>query len=133
MDADPRAVIERLQETINAHDPGASLQLFADGARLTSARGRVLDLDGLQRLMLSSLSSFPDLTVRVVRWIVEGDVVVTEEVMEGTHQGEFAGLAPTGKAVRLPMVHVSRVVDGQIVERSSYQDTAGIVRQLQAT
>jgi len=133
MDADPRSVIERLQDTINAHDPVASAGLFADEARLISARGRALDLDALQRLMESSLRSFPDLVVRVVRWIVEGDVVVTEEVLEGTHQGEFAGVAPTGKHVRLPMVHVARVVDGKIVERTSYQDTAGIMRQLQAT
>lgn len=133
MDADPRAVIERLQDTINAHDPAASAELFADGARLTSARGRILDLDALQGLMASSVRSFPDLAVRVIRWIVEGDVVVTEEVMEGTHEGEFAGVAPTGKKVRLPMVHVARVVDGKIVERTSYQDTAGILRQLQAS
>ena len=65
------------------------------------------------------------------RWVLDGDVVVTEEVMEGTHKGPFAGLAPTGRRVRIPLVHVSRVSDGLVVERIGYHDTAAIVRQLE--
>jgi predicted ester cyclase len=50
--------------------------------------------------------------------------------MEGTHRGVFAGLQPTGRPVKLPICHVTRVVDGKIVERIAYHDTAGILRQL---
>jgi len=96
--------------------------------------------DDLQDLYLGStqvgdkglqvLRAFPDLRMTVQRWVEDGEVVVTEEVMEGTHRGEFAGMAPTGRRVNLPMVHVTRVVEGRIVERVAYHDTAGIVRQL---
>jgi hypothetical protein len=34
--------------------------------------------------------------------------------------------------VHIPLVHVSRVVDGRVVERIGYHDTAAIVRQLRA-
>lgn len=126
----PREVIEKLQDTINAHDPLGGRDLFAPDAQLVAATGRVLTLATLGRLLVDTLAAFPDLNVRVERWVVDGEVVVTEEVMEGTHQGEFAGLAPTGKHVELRLCHVARVVDGRIVERHAYHDTAGILRQL---
>src|SRR5688572_20497866 len=97
---DPRAVVERLNELINAHDASAAgAVLFAPDAYLVSAGGRVLDLEGLGRMLSSSLAAFPDLRMDVTRWVVDGDTVVTEEVMQGTHKGPFAGLAPTGKPV----------------------------------
>ena len=132
MAEDPRAVVERLNETLNAHDLEAGRALYAEDARLIPATGRLMDLDGLCRMLEMSLTAFPDLEMQVQRWVVDGDTVVTEEVMVGTHKGPFAGLAPTGILVRLPMTHITRVSDGRIVERVAYHDTAGILRQLQA-
>lgn len=128
--ASPREVVQRLTEVINAHDPAGGRELFASDARLITAGGRVLTLPGLGRLLGDTVSAFPDMRFRIDRWVVDGDVVVTEEVMEGTHKGDFAGLAATGKRVALPMCHVTRVVDGRIVERIAYHDTAGVLRQL---
>lgn len=130
MAEDPRRVVERLNDTINAHDPAGGRDLFTPDAHLVTATGRVLNLAGMGRLLGDTASAFPDMKVRVERWIVDGDTVVTEEVMEGTHDGEFAGLSPTGRRVQLRMCHVTRVVDGRIVERVAYHDTAGILRQL---
>ena len=125
-----RSVVERLHNLINAHDPSRGRDLFAPDARFVTATGRVLNLAGMGRLMSDTTSAFPDLQIRVDRWITEGDTVVTEEVMEGTHRGEFAGLSGTGRRIALRMCHVTRVVDGRIVERIAYHDTAGILRQL---
>lgn len=130
MAEDPRRVVERLNDTINAHDPAGGRDLFTADAHLVTATGRLLNLAGMGRLLTDTASAFPDMKVRVERWIVDGDTVVTEEVMEGTHDGEFAGLSPTGRRVQLRMCHVTRVVDGRIVERIAYHDTAGILRQL---
>lgn len=126
----PREVVERLTEVINQHDPSSGRDLFAADAHLVTAGGRVLTLPGLAQLLHDTVTAFPDMRVRVDRVIVDGDIVVTEEVMEGTHDGDFAGLAPTGKRVALPLCHVTRVVDGRIVERVAYHDTAGVLRQL---
>ena len=130
--ADARAVVERLVETINAHDTAAGRELYTPTVRAISAAGKHLDLDGVDHVLDSTVLAFPDLRIQVVRWLEEDDTVVTEEVMEGTHLGSFAGLDPTGRRVRLPMVHITRVRDGQIVERVAYHDTAGILRQLTA-
>lgn len=126
----PRDVVEKLNRTINDHDPASGRDLFAAEVRIVTATGRVITLAGLGRMLADTLGAFPDMSVRVERWIEQGDTVVTEEVMEGTHAGPFAGLAPTNRPVRLPVCHVTRVVDGKIVERITYHDTAGILRQL---
>jgi predicted ester cyclase len=126
----PREVMDKLHETINAHDPKGGRELFDPAARIVTATGRVVTLAGLGQILNDTVSAFPDLQVRVERWVEAGDVVVTEEVMEGTHKGVFAGLSPTNRRVKLPICHVTRIVDGRIVERIAYHDTAGILRQL---
>jgi steroid delta-isomerase-like uncharacterized protein len=129
---DAQAVVEQLVESINAHDPPAGRRFYATDVRAVSAAGRHLDRRGLERILETTITAFPDLRVEIVRWVVDGDTVVTEEVMHGTHRGTFAGLAPTGRRIRLPMVHLTRVCNGRIVERIAYHDTAGILRQLEA-
>jgi steroid delta-isomerase-like uncharacterized protein len=129
--ADPRSVVEQLLETINRHDAAAGRELYSPDVKAVSAAGRRLDRDGLDAILHTTVAAFPDLEIRVVRWVMDGDTVVTEEVMEGTHLGPFAGLAPTGRRIRLPMLHVTRVSDGRVVERIAYHDTAGILRQLE--
>src|SRR3954464_8017232 len=127
-----RTVVEQLIAAINAHDLPGFWTLFSEDARLVAATGRVLDREGMGRLLQGTLRALPDASGRVDRWIIDGEMVVTEEVLAGTHQGPFAGLAASGKRVEIPMVHVTRVCDGRIVERVTYHDTAAILRQLEA-
>jgi predicted ester cyclase len=128
--ADARSVVEELVNTFNAHDPAAGAPLFAANVRAITAGGRQLDRPGLQRMLERTIAGFPDLQVTILRWVMDGDTVVTEEVMEGTHLGPFARLEPTGRRVRLPMVHITRVQDGRIVERVAYHDPSLLLRQL---
>lgn len=128
--ADPRAVVARLNEAINAKDAEACRRLYSAGARLVTAGGRHVDLDTLDAILHATFAAFPDMTVSTVRTVCEGDTVVTEEVMEGTHVGHFAGLAPTSRRVQFPLLHVTRVLDDRIVERVAYHDTASLFRQL---
>ena len=123
-------MIESLHEVLNRHDVPATRPYFSAGARCVSGSGRELDLQGLGEQFQHTLAAFPDLQITIRRWVEDGDTVVTEELMEGTHIGHFAGLAPTGKRVRLPMAHIWRIRDGVIIERVAYHDTAGILRQL---
>lgn len=127
---EPRAVVEALLDALNAHDGPASRALFAPDAVVISAAGRATDLEGMDRMHASTLRAFPDLQLRVLRWVVDGDTVVTEEVMEGTHQGAIGDFPATGRLVALRMVHVTRVVEGLVAERISYHDTASLLAQL---
>jgi len=123
-------VVDELNRALNDHDVQGGRGLYADDPRLVMASGHELDLDGLDRLTKMTITAFPDMHIDVRRCLVDGDTVITEEVLEGTHQGPFAGIAPTGRRISLPIVHVTVVRDGRIVERTAYHDTAGILRQL---
>jgi steroid delta-isomerase-like uncharacterized protein len=129
-DDDPRSVVTSFLAALNRHDVDGACACLAPRARVVGATGRELGRDGTRRLLSATITAFPDLEVRVGRWVVDGEIVVTEEVMVGTHRGRFAGLEPTGRPVELPMCHVARVQAGRIAERISYHDTAGILRRL---
>jgi predicted ester cyclase len=45
------------------------------------------------------LAAFPDAQFTIEDLIAEGDKVVARATEQGTHRGEFMGIAPTGKQV----------------------------------
>ena len=62
--------------------------------------------------------------------IAEGDLVVIRETYRLTHQGEFQGIAPTGKDVSVTSTEIYRIVDGQFVEQWVEADMLGPMQQL---
>jgi predicted ester cyclase len=62
--------------------------------------------------------------------IVSDNKVVTCGTFTATHLGEFQGLPPTGKQVRLSIMHIDRVEDGKIVEHWGQGDALGLMQQL---
>ena len=59
-------------------------------------------------------------TPEVVNTTFTGDVAGLEAVFVGTHTAEFAGVAATGAAVRLPYAVFYDVADGAIVKARAY-------------
>lgn len=66
---------------------------------------------------------FPDLRFRSVLELADGDKVVIQYEMTGTHTGDFLGLAPTGEPVTVTGVDVVTVVDGVCTEHWGWDDT----------
>jgi predicted ester cyclase len=64
--------------------------------------------------------------------IAEGDKVVIRFTSTGTQEGEFAGIAPTGKKVTIREVAIFRLADGKIVEQWGMPDIHGLLEQLKA-
>jgi predicted ester cyclase len=64
--------------------------------------------------------------------IAEGDKVVTRVTFHGTHQGQFNGIAPTGKQVKWSGIAMDRIADGKVVEMWHVQNTTGLLQQLGA-
>ena len=73
-------------------------------------------------------AAFPDLTVTVDR-LVQTE---TDIAMAGTHHGEFAGIAPTGRHITARGMQIGRFEDGKIVERWGSSDELGILLKLGA-
>jgi predicted ester cyclase len=102
------------------------------------------DLDALDELMAPDIArefkegvaevrrAFPDYHGTNEIQIVEGDMVANRFVFYGTHQGEFMGIAPTGREVRFTGLVIDRVVDGKIVENWIEGDLEDLLRQIGA-
>ena len=78
-------------------------------------------------------SAFPDLKVTLEDQVAEGDKVVNRWTAQGTHRGEYMGVAPTGKEVEFAGIHISRInEEGQIAENWEVYDLMGLMRQIGA-
>jgi predicted ester cyclase len=62
--------------------------------------------------------------------IAEDDMVAVRLVMEGTHQGAFQGIAPTGKRIQGTRTDLFRVQEGKISEHWANRDDLGMFLQL---
>jgi predicted ester cyclase len=75
-------------------------------------------------------SAFPDLNVTFDDLLAEGDKVVVRSTWSGTHNGEFMGIAPTGKSMSVGVIDIIRFAGGKIVEHWGQMDRMGLMQQL---
>jgi predicted ester cyclase len=78
--------------------------------------GQVAGLAGLKQAVGLFRAAFPDGELTAQEMISEGDKVVVEVTIRGTHSGEFLGISPTGQAVTAEGVETFRIARGKIVE-----------------
>ena len=76
------------------------------------------------------IASFPDLHFSVEQMLSEGDRVVMQLLMEGTHRGAWLGIPPSGKKMQIRMFTVHRVVQNKIVEDWVLVESLGVFQQL---
>lgn len=81
----------------------------------------------------SIYSAFPDLRHEIHELVAEGDVVALRARPGGTHEGEFLGIAPTGKKVQFDVMAFFRIVDGKIQEEWVVADLMGLTQQLRGS
>lgn len=63
-------------------------------------------------------------------FLAEGDLVSFTWTLSGIHQGVFANVPPTGKAVTVSGINIERFQNGKIVEHWSQFDGIGLMRQI---
>ena len=86
--------------------------------------------DALQAFTETFRSAFPDLKAETVATVVQGDEVWAHSRLTGTHQGEFNGIPPTGKAFSIEMIDRVKTRDGKAVEHWGISDNLGMMTQL---
>jgi predicted ester cyclase len=120
------AVVGRLHDALNAHDLKA-VSALADPeieviAPTIDAEGR----DAFRRMVGMYLDAFPDIRWHVMHQVASGDTVVTEQLVEGTHTGEFTGpgaeLGATGNRGLTRVCQVVRVRHGAMASVHLYWD-----------
>ena len=86
--------------------------------------------EDVKRFMGEFRSAFPDFHTTIEDQIAEGDRVATRWTMRGTHEGEFRGIAPTGKQITVTGIGIFRFSDGKVVESWDNFDQLGMMQQL---
>jgi predicted ester cyclase len=87
--------------------------------------------EGVKQFFEMSRAGFPDLNFRILHLVVEGDLAIAHGLFEGTHEGDFMGVAPTGRRVSVPIADVVRFgSDGRAVEHWGVTDTGMMMQQL---
>jgi len=102
------------------------------GLRYSEVRGMIQHIVGVWR------KAFPDLHFTVDSLIAEGDSVIAEVTVTGTHLGEFQlvpplqgpNLAPTGRTFHVKHIHRFRLEEAKIVEHFAVRDDLGMFQQL---
>jgi steroid delta-isomerase-like uncharacterized protein len=128
---DSKALVRRVHEKLNKGNLARIDECFAADVIVHAPGGK--DACGLEegkRLFVKMWRAFPDHCETVDDTIAEGDKVVTRGRWTGTHEGEFQGIAPTGKQVTLKVITIYRIVNGEIVEVWEEADILGMMQQL---
>jgi serine phosphatase RsbU (regulator of sigma subunit) len=86
--------------------------------------------EDVKRFVGEFRSAFLDFHCTVEDQIAEEDRVMTRWRMRGTHQGEFRGLAPTGREMEINGIGIFRFSsEGKVVESWDSYDQLGMLRQ----
>ncbi len=121
------------EELFNTGDLSIADEIVADNyINHNNIPGEPPGRAGLKAFVTLLRTSFPDIQFTVDDQIAEGDKVVTRLHFTGTHQGEFAGVPPTGKPVKVTAINIQRVSGGQIQETWLDWDALGTMQQLGA-
>lgn len=88
--------------------------------------------EGFMRFFEKFREAFPDLKVAVETMVADEEQVAIAYTVTGTHQGDFQGVAATGKKIKARGVQVARFEDGRIAERWGSSDELGILKQIGA-
>jgi steroid delta-isomerase-like uncharacterized protein len=86
--------------------------------------------EGARQVFGMLRTAFPDHDAVVLEMLAEGDKVFTYKTFNGTHQGEFMGIPPTGKPVSIRVMDVVRYENGTVAEHWNVVDVAGLLHQL---
>jgi len=135
MAEDNKGIVRRIvDEVFSRGKVGLADTLVAPGYVYHGPGGlEVRGPDGFKQLVNMYRSAFPDLTVTIDDLIAEGDKVTCRWTGQGTHKGDLAGIAPTGRAATVTGILVSRFSGGKLVEDWESWDEVGMLRQLGVT
>jgi hypothetical protein len=117
-----------LEDVINAHDLAVLDEILAPAAALDSAT--FAENPGPRKVLGALLAGFPDVQKTIEAVITQDDLVVIRYRSTGAHEGEFQGIAPTGKTITWTGTNIYRIECGRIADVWSEVDALGRIEQM---
>jgi steroid delta-isomerase-like uncharacterized protein len=119
-----------IEEVYNQGNLAVADELAASDLVIHLTSQEIHGREGAKQYVTALRAAFPDLHITIEDQIAEGDRVMTRWTARGTHMGEFQGILPTGKQVRMAGTDIDRITDGKTVECWSLVDELGMMQQL---
>jgi predicted ester cyclase len=129
-----KALVRRyVEEFVDRSNFDLSEEIFAPNfVRYDAGPDQVSRVEDLKHFFAMLHSGFPGFQSTIEDLLSEGDKVALRFTFRGIHQGEFMGIAPTGKEVTMSGIEILRIADGKLVEMWNQEDVLGMMRQLGA-
>ncbi len=89
--------------------------------------------EGLKPIVIAIRQAFPNLKYVIENMVVSDEQVAVHTVMHGTHEGDFFGIAPTHKVIKVAQMQIERIHQNQIIEHWRITDDITLLRQLGQT
>jgi steroid delta-isomerase-like uncharacterized protein len=127
-----KALLRRfVEEIVNQAKVTIAAELVAEDFRELDpfpgqAPGRAGLIESIERLR----TAFPDLVWSIEELVAEGEKVASSHPWSGTHLGEFLGIAPTGKQVRMTCMIFATYQDGKLKKSRLVMNVLSLLQQL---
>jgi predicted ester cyclase len=126
-----KALVRRIfEEGLNQNKPGVFDELIAPNYVNHNFPAPAPGVEGFKQVIGVFLGGFPDMRITIEADLAEGDRVVTRGYFTGAHTGNFQGIPPTGKQVKINYIDIWRVENGKCVENWVQMDQVGLMQQL---
>jgi steroid delta-isomerase-like uncharacterized protein len=129
-----KALMRRfLREVLEGGNLALIDELYApDFVNHGAPAGAAATRDGLRGFIAKIRGAIPDAKIRIDHLVAEGDMVVLNGALTGTHKGSLYGETPTGKQVESRSLSMHQVRDGRFVARWHFSNHAEFMKQLGA-
>ncbi len=130
-----KAKMYRFVEFINSADERLSKELISEDAIFyaPTSPDPIKGPAGYISIIELMRSGFPDVQWLLEEMVAEGNTVAARFVLEGTHQGVFFGIAPTGKKIKVQALNFYYFLNGKIIKEYGQPDLLGLLHQIGAT
>lgn len=128
-----KLAMKRFEQCINTNDKALAEELIDSTAEFTTPVSAKPLYGGKGYLSVVDLmrKSFSDIRWELVDMAAEADKVAVSWICSGTHDGEFMGLAPTGKKFSFSVMNFYYFnADGKIINDVAAQGLFGLLSAL---
>ena len=117
-------------EACNRHDVDALARLVSEDVGFDNPVTGPTDRAGMLAFHRALFAGFPDIDYQATQLTTEGDRIVAECHINGSHLGTYAGVPPTGRRLSVGAAFVISVRGGLIASWRSYFDRVPVLRVL---
>jgi predicted ester cyclase len=123
-------LVRRAWAAYDRGDEEAFAACLTDDWREYDSAGNSETLESEREAMRAHRTAFPDKHTEFQRIVADEEWVACHSTTTATHTGEYLGLAPTGRQVRLVEMMFNQVRDGRVCASWAIVDGPGFYEQL---